>query len=133
MNLVSNTAIDSTAQPVNIQLTCKSDFTSSSNNKSCTILRTIDCDFTNINYPILCSICNKQYIGETGRKLKYRFTEHLRDIRKNEDTAGATHFNQTTTSHRTSLHRFTLQIRQLQKTQRTIFDQQRQNHPTSRN
>ena len=43
-------------------------------------------------------MCNKQYIEETGRKLKYRFTDHLQDIRKNKDTAVATHFNQ---SHQT--------------------------------
>ena len=74
--------------------TCKSNFTLSTNNKSYNILRAINYDSTNIIYLISCSPCNKKYIGETGRKLKYRFTEPLRDIRKKEDTAVATHFNQ---------------------------------------
>ena len=51
--------------------TCKSNFTSSTNNnKSRNILRTISCDSTNIIYLITYSTCNKQYIGETERKLK---------------------------------------------------------------
>ena len=40
-----------------------------------------------------CTKCNKQYIGETGRKLKTRFSEHLRNIVKNQNTVIDTHFN----------------------------------------
>ena len=57
------------------------------------ILKSIDCDFSNLIYLINCNKCGKQYVGETGRKLKYRFTEHLRDIKKNLDTTVAIHFN----------------------------------------
>ena len=41
-----------------------------------------------------CTLCNKLYIGETGRRLGDRF--HLRDVKKNEKDASrpvARHFN----------------------------------------
>ena len=57
------------------------------------ILKSIDCDSSNLIYLINCNKCGKQYVGETGRKLKYRFTEHLRDLKKNLDTTVAIHFN----------------------------------------
>ena len=44
-----------------------------------------------------------QYFSKTGGKLKYRFIEHLRDIRKSKDFAEAVPFINPTTSHRTSL------------------------------
>ena len=48
--------------------------------------KSINFDSTNVIYIITCTKCNKQYVGKKRTKLKYRFTEHLRDIRKNEDT-----------------------------------------------
>ena len=35
-------------------------------------------DSTNWTYMIECEKCNKQYIGETKRTLRERFTEHRR-------------------------------------------------------
>ena len=43
-----------------------------------------------------CTLCNKLYIGETGRRLGDRFREHLRDVEKNDKDASkpvARHFN----------------------------------------
>ena len=34
-----------------------------------------------------CTLCNKLYIGETGRRLGDRFREHLRDVEKNDKDA----------------------------------------------
>ena len=47
-------------------------------------------------YCITCTLCNKLYIGETGRRLGDRFREHLRDVEKNDKDASkpvARHFN----------------------------------------
>ena len=47
-------------------------------------------------YCITCTLCNKLYIGETGRRLDDRFREHLRDVEKNDKDASkpvARHFN----------------------------------------
>ena len=36
----------------------------------------ITCETFNVIYLIQCRLCNLQYIGETKRRLKYRFNEH---------------------------------------------------------
>ena len=52
------------------------------------------CTSCNIIYCISCSKCCKLYIGETGRRLSDRFTEHLRSVRNNDvDKPVARHFN----------------------------------------
>ena len=54
------------------------------------------CTSANVIYCITCTLCNKLYIGETGRRLGDRFREHLRDVEKNDKDAskpGARHFN----------------------------------------
>ena len=38
-------------------------------------------------YCITCTLCNKLYIGETGRRLGDRFREHLCDVEKNDKDA----------------------------------------------
>ena len=54
------------------------------------------CTSANVIYCIACTLCNKLYIGETGRRLGDRFREHLRDVEKNDKDASkpvARHFN----------------------------------------
>jgi len=63
------------------------------NNNNFKIRQVINCHTTNVVYLLSCSYCRKQYVGETGRKLKKRFTEHLRDVRIKADTVVAEHFN----------------------------------------
>ena len=41
----------------------------------------LDCTTSNIIYCITCTLCNKLYIGESGRKLGDRFCEHLLDVK----------------------------------------------------
>ena len=53
------------------------------------------CTSANVIYCITCTLCNKLYIGETGRRLGDRFREHLRDVEKNDKDASkpvARHF-----------------------------------------
>ena len=55
-----------------------------------------DCTTSNIIYCITCTLCNKLYIGESGRKLGDRFGEHLLDVKnKGSDLSKpvARHFN----------------------------------------
>ena len=54
------------------------------------------CSSANVIYCVTCTLCNKLYIGETGRRLGDRFREHLRDVEKNDKDASkpvARHFN----------------------------------------
>ena len=54
------------------------------------------CTSANVIYCITCTLCNKLFIGETGRRLGDRFREHLRDVEKNDKDASkpvARHFN----------------------------------------
>ena len=53
----------------------------------------VNCNASNVVYLISCKKCLKQYVGETGRKLKTRITEHMGYIRRNKDTAIGLHFN----------------------------------------
>ena len=60
----------------------------------------LDCNSTNIIYAIQCKTCtqngndNCQYIGQTGRRLRDRLNEHLRDIinRKTDKSGVVEHF-----------------------------------------
>ena len=40
---------------------------------------------TDVVYRINCNDCDRKYIGETGRNLKTRLSEHQRDIRKGKE------------------------------------------------
>ena len=54
------------------------------------------CTSAHVIYCITCALCNKFYIGETGRRLDDRFREHLCDVEKNDKDASkpvARHFN----------------------------------------
>ena len=62
-----------------------------------------DCTTSNIIYCIPCTLCNKLYIGESGRKLGDRFREHLLDVKnKGSDLSKpvARHFNLPGHSHK---------------------------------
>ena len=62
-----------------------------------------DCTTSNIIYCITCTLCNKLYIGESGRKLGDRFREHLLDVKnKGSDLSKpvARHFNLPGHSHK---------------------------------
>ena len=48
-----------------------------------TIRDRFTCQSENVVYSIICRRCGCLYIGETGRRLRERFGEHLRSIRNN--------------------------------------------------
>ena len=67
-------------------------FTSDVNRSNCSV--SIIC--TNIIYCITCTLCNKLYIGESGRELGDHFREYLLDVKnKGSDLSKpvARHFN----------------------------------------
>ena len=72
-------------------------YTSSTTGETREIKQHITCKPNNLTYVIECKKCKKQYIGETKRGLRERFTEH-RQAANNSDHASAsaavpTHFN----------------------------------------
>ena len=54
----------------------------------------LNCNTNNLIYLINCNKCNLQYIGQTSRKLKERFTDHFSNIKTHKNTPIAIHFNQ---------------------------------------
>ncbi|KAK6175800.1 hypothetical protein SNE40_014189 [Patella caerulea] len=52
-----------------------------------------NCLSRNIVYLLTCSLCKKQYIGESKRAFSKRFKEHYADIRHNRPKPVALHFN----------------------------------------
>jgi hypothetical protein len=74
-------------------LPSQSTFTSFQNKSKFQIQSKLDCDSENVIYLISCKLCQKQYVGETKNRLRCRATRHLSDIRLEEDTHVAEHFN----------------------------------------
>ena len=59
-----------------------------------TIRDRFTCQSENVVYSIICRRCGCLYIGETGRRLRERFSEHLRSVRNNSPGFPvAEHFN----------------------------------------
>ena len=64
-----------------------------------TICDRFTCQSENVVYSITCRRCGSLYIGETGRRLRERFGEHLRSIRNNPPGFPvAEHFNSASNS-----------------------------------
>ena len=55
---------------------------------------TLNCRTSNIVYLITCSRCNKQYVGETGRCLGDRLTDHRSNIKAKKLSPIGQHFNE---------------------------------------
>jgi len=82
-----------------------STFNSTHSNKIFHIKHKFTCKSTSIIYLITCKLCYKQYVGETGRSLSQRTTDHLSCIRLKKHTPVALHFN--LPAH--SIHHFSIQ------------------------
>lgn len=54
----------------------------------------MNCNTKNVIYLINCIKCQKQYVGQTGRRLKDRLNSHRSNIHNNKQTAVAIHFNE---------------------------------------
>ena len=74
----------------------RTNYTFSATGEMRTIHDHIDCNSKNLIYMILCLRCHKQYIGETKRRLKYRFNEHRQPLDRptpsSRHTAVSDHF-----------------------------------------
>jgi hypothetical protein len=60
--------------------------------------KNISCKSSNVIYSITCQICNKQYVGQTLRKLAHQFQGHFYNIKiaqetKKSDNAVGMHFS----------------------------------------
>jgi len=53
----------------------------------------MNCNSNNIIYLIPCNKCHKQYVGQTGRKLKDRLNNHRSSIKLNNNNPISKHFN----------------------------------------
>ena len=77
-----------------IQLDPIKEFKSFSNNKTFKIRQNMDCASKNVIYLITCAKCGMQYVGQTCRELRSRFTGHRSDVRIKKSTPVADHFGQ---------------------------------------
>jgi hypothetical protein len=66
---------------------------SSYNNRIFNVKNRFNCKSDNIIYLITCRKCRLQYVGQTGRSLADRITDHLSAIRTRKNTPIAVHFN----------------------------------------
>ena len=58
-------------------------FTHPQTNQRYTTMKNITCDSTNLVYLIKCTICGMLYVGQTGRSIGVRISEHKSCIRNN--------------------------------------------------
>lgn len=71
-----------------------SSFGSSHNNRKFRLHNKFTCASSNIVYLVTCTKCYKQYVGETGRSLRDRITDHVSCIKLKKQTPIGLHFNQ---------------------------------------
>ena len=68
-------------------------FESTAGNYSRSIFDALSCDSVNIIYLITCRICRVQYVGESGRSLRDRLTDHRSNNKNRKKTPIGIHFN----------------------------------------
>ena len=68
-------------------------FTSSHYNRTFRLHHNFSCKSSNIVYLVTCLRCSKQYVGETGRTLGQRTTDHVSAIKLKKHTPIGLHFN----------------------------------------
>jgi hypothetical protein len=68
------------------------EFFSTHTNEKFQIKGRYNCNTEGVIYLITCTKCNKQYVGQTGRKVVERVKEHLYYIEKQKEATG-THFS----------------------------------------
>jgi len=75
------------------KLCTNTSFTSSRTAKTYPKKTEYDCETRNIIYLITCTLCKKQYVGQSKRPCRNRMYEHFRYITKNLDEPTGRHFN----------------------------------------
>ena len=71
-----------------------STFTSNHYNKKFNVKGKVNCKSSNVVYLITCRKCEIQYVGETGRTLKDRMSDHRSAVKLKKNTPIGLHFNQ---------------------------------------
>jgi hypothetical protein len=73
-------------QPCNLcpYIKTSKEFSSSQSKEIFKINDLYTCNTKGVIYLTTCSQCNKQYVGQTGRKLKERMKEHLYNVYKKQ-------------------------------------------------
>jgi hypothetical protein len=71
-----------------------SSFTSTVTKEEFEITDEMNCNTKNVIYLVNCIKCQKQYVGQTGRRLKDRLNSHRSNIHNSIQTAVAIHFNE---------------------------------------
>ena len=74
-------------------ITVTKQYTSTYTRRQYNIIRPYNCHTKNTIYLITCSLCNKQYVGETQRKLSERLTDHRSNVLTHKNTPIGIHFN----------------------------------------
>jgi hypothetical protein len=74
-------------------ISTNADFSSSVTNTKFKVQHNFNCGGSNLVYLITCNKCSKQYVGQTGRSLRRRISDHLSCIRTKRSTPIGTHFN----------------------------------------
>jgi len=65
----------------------RNQFKSTTNNKTFKLQNNFNCGSTNLVYGITCSLCNIQYVRETGDTIRIKMNRHISNIRLNQNTA----------------------------------------------
>ena len=65
----------------------------SNNNKSCNTISKGTCQSNNFIYCLECNWCHIKYVGQTKNRITDRFQGHIFDIKHNNITTMATHFD----------------------------------------
>jgi len=78
-----------TCKHINVTKTFESTYT----RRQYKIKHTLNCSSSNVIYLITCTLCNKQYVGETQRPLRDRLTDHRSNTVTGKNTPISNHFN----------------------------------------
>ncbi len=63
-------------------------------NENFSTMKNVSCRSSNLIYCITCTVCHKQYVGQTSNRLRDRFQGHFSDIiRDDPDKSIPVHFN----------------------------------------
>ena len=72
------------------------------------------CHASGVVYQLTCSLCKKTYIGETGRMVRLRYNEHLRDAKNNRtDSPWGEHFKKEHQNHQPDPRSITARVLQV--------------------
>ena len=90
-NILFQDVIDLLAD-IALELTDRAQVESTSTGRKYRTQTRISCTSSNVIYLIQCTICKKQYVGQTRNKLLIRINQHYSSIRNKLETPVSRHF-----------------------------------------